>query len=73
LDADIALPLHPLDAELGSGIAHHLSDLDSQDIDGRLMRLEVGLMRLERLSVQSVKTLQALVTALTRPRDDSTT
>jgi general secretion pathway protein A len=72
LDADISLPLHPLDSELGSGIAHHLSGLDSQDVDGRLMRLEVGLMRLERLSVQSVKTLQALVTALTRARDDST-
>jgi len=71
LDVDITQPLRQLDSQLGSTVAHRLSDLDSEDIDGRLLRLEVGLMRVERLGVQSVKTLQALVTALTRPRDDS--
>ena len=39
--------------------------------DAYLLRLEVGLMRLERLGVQSARSLQALVTAITRPRDDS--
>jgi general secretion pathway protein A len=71
LDVDITLPLPPLDSRFGAGMSKHLSDPNFQDIDERLLRLEVGLMRLERLGMRSVKTLQALVTALTRPRDDS--
>jgi general secretion pathway protein A len=71
LDVDVTLPLRQLDPKFGAAMAHDLGKIDFQDIDGRLQRLELGLVRLERLSVHSVRTLQALVTALTRAHDDS--
>jgi len=70
-DVDVALPIAQLDPRVGAAMMQRLGDMDFQNIDGRLQRLELSLGRLERLGVQSVKTLQALVTALTRPRDDS--
>jgi len=71
LGVDVSLPLATLDPKFGAAMAQRLGEMDFQNIDGRLQRLELSLVRLERLGVQSVKTLQALVTVLTRPRDDS--
>jgi len=68
-DVDIALPLPRLDLQSAEGIVRRLNDLDFQHVDSRLMKLELGLMRLERTSAQTVRTLQDLVNALTQSRD----
>ena len=70
-DIDLALPLPALDPKTAEGMSRRLDDLDFQHVAGRLLRLELGLMRLERIGVQTVRALQDLVNGLTRPHDDS--
>ncbi len=67
---DVVLPLTAFNARTGEGMALRLNELEFQQIDGRLLRLELGLMRLERIGVQTVRTLQDLVNSLTRSGDD---
>lgn len=69
---DISLPLPPLDAKSGEEMLRRLNGLDVRQIDGRLARVELGLMRLETIGAQTLQSLQELVHALTRPHDDST-
>jgi putative secretion ATPase (PEP-CTERM system associated) len=71
LDVDLALPLPALDTRSAEAMTRRLDGLDSQHFDERLHRLELGLMRLERIGVQTVRTLHDLVNSLTGPRDDS--
>jgi putative secretion ATPase (PEP-CTERM system associated) len=71
LGVDIAVPLPVIDSKSGAEMLRALSDVELRQVEGRLLRLELGLMRLEGLGVQSVRTLQDLVNALTRARDDS--
>jgi general secretion pathway protein A len=68
---DISLPLPSLGAKSGEEMVRRLTDLDVRQVDGRLLRLELGMMRLEAIGAQTLQTLQELVSALTRPRDDS--
>jgi len=71
IGVDLVLPPSLLEPDAGSEISLSLDSLDSQHLEGRLERLELGLMRLERISAQTVRTLQELVSALTKARDDS--
>jgi general secretion pathway protein A len=69
LDIDLALPdLAPDDVE---DMSRKLEDLDSQHFDGRLQRLELGQMRVERMVALAVKTLQELIRAISKSRDDA--
>jgi putative secretion ATPase (PEP-CTERM system associated) len=70
--ANVALPMAALDPKATEEMADRLSEIDFQHVDGRLVRLELGLMRLERIGVQTVRTLQDLVKALSPPNNDST-
>jgi len=67
---DIDLPLLKLDPEVASGVARQLDQLGSEHRDERLERLEQSLMRLERTSLQMLGTLQELVRAITRSKDE---
>jgi len=71
IGVDLVLPPSLLEPDAGSEISLSLDSLDSQHLEGRLERLELGLLRLERISAQTVRTLQELVSALTKARDDS--
>ena len=71
-DVDISLPLTVIDNDVGTEISRTLADLDAQHVDGRLYRLELALMRLERISTQTGRTLQDLVNAILRSQDDRT-
>jgi putative secretion ATPase (PEP-CTERM system associated) len=71
LGVDISLPLPVIDGKAGEEMVRRLGEIDFRQVDGRLLRLELSLMRLEGLSVQTVRTLQELVNALTRSRDDT--
>jgi putative secretion ATPase (PEP-CTERM system associated) len=71
IGVDLVLPPSLLEPDAGSEISLSLDNLDSQQLEGRLERLELALMRLERVSAQTVRTLQELVSALTKARDDS--
>ena len=71
IGVDLVLPPSLLEPDAGGEISLSLDNLDSQQLEGRLERLELGLLRLERISAQTVRTLQELVSALTKARDDS--
>jgi len=70
LEVDITLPLHVLDPSSGERMLRGLSNAELHQVEGRLQRLELGLMRLEGVGVQTLRTLQDLVNALTRARDE---
>ena len=67
---DVELPLRQLDAEITDAMSLKLGSLDAEQRDERLQRLERSLMRLERINLQTLATLQELVHALTRSRDE---
>ncbi len=67
---DIALPLPAVDAKAAEELSRRLGELDLRHVDGRLQRLELGLMRLEAIGMQNIRTLQELVNALVRARDE---
>jgi putative secretion ATPase (PEP-CTERM system associated) len=66
----VAPPSPVIDSKSGEEMLSALSEIDLRQIDARLLRLELGLMRLEDIGVQTVRTLHDLVSALTRRRDD---
>jgi putative secretion ATPase (PEP-CTERM system associated) len=67
LDIDVARL--KLDSQLASGISRKLGQLDVQQRDERLQRLEQSLMRLEASNQQTLATLQELVRAITKQRN----
>jgi putative secretion ATPase (PEP-CTERM system associated) len=67
---DISLPLPAIDARASEELMRRLEDVDVRQVDGRLLRLELSLMRLEAISTQTLQSLQELVQALTRPAED---
>ena len=69
LGVDIPLPLPAIHPESGVEMLRALSDTELHQVEGRLLRLELGLMRLEGVGAQTLRTLQDLVKALTRARD----
>ncbi|MEO5698273.1 MAG: XrtA/PEP-CTERM system-associated ATPase [Burkholderiaceae bacterium] len=64
LDPDITA----LDQDTVDGMSRQLSELDVHQHGEQLRRLEQGMLRLERLNVQSLAVLQELVRALSKPR-----
>ena len=70
LGVDISLPLPVIDPNSRDEMLRALSDTEMHQVEGRLLRLELGLMRLEEVGVRTLHTLQDLVNALTRARDD---
>ena len=69
---DISLPLPTIGSKASEELVRKLGDFDLRQADGRLARVELGLIRLEAIGAQTLLTLQELVKALTRPQDDST-
>ncbi len=65
---NIALPA--LHSDAAEDMSRKLGSLDSQHFESRLQRLELGVMRVERIGVRTVRTLQELIRALARSRDD---
>ena len=59
-----------LDAQVTEGMARQLATLDADQRDERLLRVEQGLVRLERVNLQTLATLQELVRAITKARDE---
>ena len=55
IDIDIALSTQGLDPDLANGMSQRLEDLDLQQVDGPPAALEVSLMRLERIGVQTLR------------------
>ena len=66
---DISLPLPVIDPKSHGEMLRALSDAELHQVEGRLLRLELGLMRLEGVGAQTLRTLQDLVNALNRARD----
>ena len=71
LGVDIPVPLPALGAKARDEVMRKLGDFDVRQTDDRLVRLELGMMRLEAIGAQTLLTLQELVKALTRSHDDS--
>ena len=71
IGVDITLPSPAIGSEAGDEMVRTLGELDVRHADGRLARLELGMIRLEAIGAQTLLTLQELVKALTRPHDDS--
>jgi general secretion pathway protein A len=67
LDMDLASL--KLDRDIVEDMARRLKGLDAQQGDDRMERLEQGILRLERLNVQTLALLQELVRAIAKPRD----
>ena len=59
-----------LDAQVTEGMSRQLATLDADQRDARLLRVEQGLVRLERVNLQTLATLQELVRAITKARDE---
>jgi putative secretion ATPase (PEP-CTERM system associated) len=71
IGVDITLPLPAIGSKASEELVRKLGDFDLRQADGRLVRLELGMMRLEAIGAQTLLTLQELVKALTRRQDDS--
>jgi putative secretion ATPase (PEP-CTERM system associated) len=71
ISVDVSLPSPAIGSEAGEEMVRTLGEFDARQADGRLVRLELGMMRLEAIGAQTLLTLQELVKALTRPHDDS--
>ena len=67
---EVDLPLVQLDANVTLDMSRELEALDAEHRDDRVHRLEQSLMRLERINLQTLATLQELVRAITRSRDE---
>ena len=65
----VDLPLTKIDPELGDAVSRQLGVLDTQQRGERLQRLEHSLLRLERISLQTLSALQELVRAISKPRE----
>jgi putative secretion ATPase (PEP-CTERM system associated) len=65
---EIDLPLPRLDPSVTSLITRQLGEVDTQNREERLQRLEQTLARMERVNLQTLATLQELVRAITQPR-----
>jgi hypothetical protein len=61
LGVDLLLPLPVVDASSREAMLRSLSDTELHQVEGRLLRLEAGLMRLEEVGVRTLHTLQDLV------------
>jgi putative secretion ATPase (PEP-CTERM system associated) len=72
MGVDLSLPLPAIDSKASEEMVRKLGDFDVRQAEGRLARLELGMMRLEAIGAQTLLTLQELVKALTRRHDDST-
>ena len=68
LDLDLDLG-QPLDADTAAGMQRQIADLTAGQRGDQLQRLERGLLRLERINVQTLSMLTRLVDAMKRPPD----
>jgi general secretion pathway protein A len=69
LDVDLArIKLDPADAEAAS---KQIAALTADQRGDQLQRLERSMLRLERINLQTLAMLQKLVSAVTRPSDES--
>ena len=64
---DLDLSRIKLEPELADGMSLQLAALTADQRSDQLQRLERGLLRLERINVQTLSMLQALVAALQKP------
>ena len=70
-DLDLDLSQVKLSAEEASGMVGQLEALTADQRGDQFQRLERGLLRLERINVQTLTLLQKLVTALKKPGNDA--
>jgi len=66
---DVDLSQLKLDSETTTGMGQQLAALTADARADQLQRLERGLLRLERINVQTLNLLQKLVEAVARPTD----
>ena len=66
---DVDLSQLKLDSETATGMGQQLAALTADARADQLQRLERGLLRLERINVQTLNLLQKLVEAVARPTD----
>jgi putative secretion ATPase (PEP-CTERM system associated) len=68
---DLDLSQVKLDAEAAEGMSRQIDALAADQRGDQLQRLERGLLRLERINVQTLAMLQKLVQAVKKPGGDS--